>query len=129
MRTKMCAGVQVCGHLGRQCRKLSACWAGCTERPESPSSPTMPDRLIRGESCCISITTDRVSVSPLNLSLHAGRKGVQARAEEEGPAGREGEEVLAEAEGAGASTVGVEGAWKAGFAEQGKHQGAGVTTM
>lgn len=54
---------------------------------------------------------------------------MQARAEEEGPAGREGEEVLAEAEGAGASTVGVEGAWKAGFAEQGKHQGAGVTTM
>ena len=40
----------------------------------------MPDRLIRGESCCVSIATDRGSVSPLNLSLHTGMEGVQAGA-------------------------------------------------
>ena len=38
----------------------------------------MPDRLIRGESCCISITTDNGSVSALILSLHTGMEGVQA---------------------------------------------------
>lgn len=57
--------------------------AGC-ERPGSHGSLIMPDRLIRGESCCVSIATDRESMSPLNLSLHTGRKGVQAREEEEG---------------------------------------------
>ena len=37
----------------------------------------MPDRLIRGESCCVCIATDRASVPPLNFSLHTGRKGMQ----------------------------------------------------
>lgn len=43
----------------------------------------MPDRLIRGESCCVSIATDRAGVSPLNLSLlteegvqQGGRRGL-----------------------------------------------------
>lgn len=73
--------------------------AGCAAWPESLSSLIVPDRLIRGESCCVSIATDRVSVSPLNLSLHAGGKGVQARAEE-GVPGKEGEAIFREAEGA-----------------------------
>lgn len=60
-------------------RKLSggSGWLGC-ERPESRSSLIMPDRWIRGESCCVSIATDRASVSPLNLSHLTGRKGMQA---------------------------------------------------
>lgn len=102
----VCASVCKCTQKCVQvCQKLSAGWAGCTEWPETHSSLIMPDRLIRGESCCVSIATDRVSVSPLNLSLHTGRKGVQARTEEEGP-GREGKEVLGEAEAAGVSTAG-----------------------
>ena len=60
-------------HLSRQCWKLSGCRAGWPG-----SSLIMPDRLIRGESCCVSITTDRGSVSALNLSLHTGMEGVQA---------------------------------------------------
>lgn len=51
-------------------------WLGC-EWPESQGSLIMPDRLISGGSCCISIATDRASVSPLNLFLHTGKKGVQ----------------------------------------------------
>lgn len=58
--------------------------------PESHCSLIMPDRLIRGASCCVSITTDKASMPPLNLSLHTGTEGLQAGAGEEGP-GMEGE--------------------------------------
>lgn len=47
----------------------------------------MPDRLIRGESCCVSIATDRGSVSALNLSLHTGMEGVQTGVGRRGLAG------------------------------------------
>lgn len=67
VRACMCFGRKLSGGLG---------WLGC-ERPESRSSLIMPDRLIRGESCCVSIATDRASVSPLNLSHLTGRKGMQ----------------------------------------------------
>lgn len=60
-------------------------WLGC-ELSVFRGSLIMPDRLIRGESCCVSITTDRLSVSPLNLSHHTGRQGVQAGAERRGQA-------------------------------------------
>lgn len=81
MHTCVCAcvleRVSVCVHLSWQGWKLSACWAGWAEWPESQGSLIMPDRSIRGESCFVPIATDKESMSPLNLSIHTGRKRVQ----------------------------------------------------
>lgn len=72
----VCLSVCLCEHLSWQGLKLSACWAGWAEWPESQGNVIMPDRLIRGETCFVSIATDRESMSPLNLSAHTGRKRV-----------------------------------------------------
>lgn len=68
----------------------------------------MPDRLIRGESCCVSIATDREAVSPLNLSLHTqGWRGVQAGVGWRGLGGCQGEAGLrGESEAGGRASSG-----------------------
>ena len=72
----------------------------------------MPDRVIRGESCCVSIATDRGSVSPLNLSLHTGMERVQAGVGWRGWAGARVSRTEESQRREGEQAQGREGAWK-----------------
>lgn len=66
-----------------------SCWAGWVVSSLSLAvCLIMSDRLIRGESYCVSITTDRVNMFPLNLYPPAGREEWKM-VWGEGPASRE----------------------------------------